>query len=65
MVAFSCCVYDGGEAEKAEMDAIREKGWGNKFKQRGRVDSPGLNRINGRCPMSPLEVRYIYTLIFD
>ncbi|XP_019182255.1 PREDICTED: uncharacterized protein At1g04910-like isoform X1 [Ipomoea nil] len=56
MVAFSCCVYDGGEAEKAEMDAIREKGWGNKFKQRGRVDYPGLNRINGRCPISPLEV---------
>ncbi|KAL2467689.1 O-fucosyltransferase family protein [Forsythia ovata] len=56
MVAFSCCVYDGGEAEKLEMDLIREKGWGKKFKQKNRVIAPGLNRINGRCPMTPLEV---------
>lgn len=32
MVAFSCCEYDGGEAENSEMDAIREKGWGKKLK---------------------------------
>ncbi|KAA8546366.1 hypothetical protein F0562_002895 [Nyssa sinensis] len=56
MVAFSCCVYDGGEAEKVEMDSIREKGWGQKFKRKDRVIAPGLNRINGKCPMTPLEV---------
>ncbi|KAL3641305.1 hypothetical protein CASFOL_016273 [Castilleja foliolosa] len=56
MVAFSCCVYDGGEIEKDELDAIREKGWGKKFKQKGRIDAPDLNRVNGRCPMSPVEV---------
>lgn len=55
-MAFSCCVYDGGEAEKLEMDLIRQKGWGKKFKQKNRVIAPGLNRINGRCPMTPLEV---------
>lgn len=58
MVAFSCCVYDGGKSEKLEMDAIREKGWGKKFKSRDRVIEPGLNRVNGRCPMTPLEVSY-------
>lgn len=57
MVAFSCCVYDGGKSEKSEMDAIREKGWGKKFKSRDRVIEPGLNRVNGRCPMTPLEHR--------
>ncbi|XP_073059759.1 O-fucosyltransferase 10-like [Primulina eburnea] len=56
MVAFSCCEYDGGEAEKSEMDAIREKGWGKKFKRKNRVFEPEVNRINGRCPMTPLEV---------
>nr|XP_027093710.1 O-fucosyltransferase 10 [Coffea arabica] len=56
MVAFSCCLYDGGRSEKFDMDAIREKGWGKKFKSSGHVISPGLNRINGRCPMTPLEV---------
>ncbi|XP_059631861.1 O-fucosyltransferase 10 [Cornus florida] len=56
MVAFSCCEYDGGRAEKFEMDLIREKGWGDKFKRKGRVIAPGVNRINGRCPMTPLEV---------
>lgn len=57
MVAFSCCVYDGGEAENLEMDLIRKKGWGDKFKRKSRVIAPGLNRINGRCPMTPLEHR--------
>ncbi|XP_062146448.1 O-fucosyltransferase 10-like [Alnus glutinosa] len=56
MVAFSCCVYDGGEAEKVEMDSIREKGWRGKFKRKDRLIQPGLNRINGKCPLSPLEV---------
>ncbi|KAL3845560.1 hypothetical protein ACJIZ3_002963 [Penstemon smallii] len=56
MVAFSCCAYDGGEAEKSEMDAIREKGWGKKFMSKNRIDEPGVNRVNGRCPMTPVEV---------
>ncbi|XP_009599287.1 O-fucosyltransferase 10-like [Nicotiana tomentosiformis] len=56
MVAFSCCIYDGGVVEKSEMDVVREKGWGKKFKQKYRVIAPGLNRINGKCPMTPVEV---------
>jgi hypothetical protein len=48
MLAFSCCVYDGGEAEKIEMDSVREKGWKGKFKQKDRIILPGLNRINGK-----------------
>ncbi|KAL3504106.1 hypothetical protein ACH5RR_033947 [Cinchona calisaya] len=56
MVAFSCCLFDGGKPEKSEMDAIREMGWGKKFKSKDRLIAPGLNRINGRCPMTPLEV---------
>ncbi|KAF7140621.1 hypothetical protein RHSIM_Rhsim06G0107100 [Rhododendron simsii] len=56
MVAFSCCVYDGGEAEKSEMDSIRVKGWGKKFKRKAHIIAPDLNRINGKCPMTPLEV---------
>lgn len=56
MVAFSCCQYDGGEAEKQEMDLVREKGWKGKFKQKDRIINPGLNRINGKCPLTPLEV---------
>lgn len=56
MVAFSGCVYDGGETEKVEMDSAREKGWGDKFKLKDRLSKPGLNRREGRCPMTPLEV---------
>lgn len=56
MVAFSCCIYDGGEAEKLEMEVAREKGWGDKFKRKSYVIRPGLNRINGKCPMTPIEV---------
>lgn len=55
-MAFSCCLYDGGEAEKAEMDISREKWWKGKFKRKDRVIIPGLNRINGKCPLTPLEV---------
>ncbi|KAI4388064.1 hypothetical protein MLD38_000433 [Melastoma candidum] len=56
MVAFSCCAYEGGEAEKVELEAIRERQWKGKFKRKDRVISPGLNRIEGKCPMTPLEV---------
>ncbi|KAH9756876.1 O-fucosyltransferase 11 [Citrus sinensis] len=55
MVAFSCCLYDGGKAEKLEMDMFREKWWKGKFKRKDRVILPGLNRINGKCPLTPLE----------
>ncbi|XP_010478945.1 PREDICTED: uncharacterized protein At1g04910-like [Camelina sativa] len=56
MVAFSCCEYDFGEAEKLEMDLARERGWKGKFRRRGRVIRPGANRIDGKCPLTPLEV---------
>ncbi|KOM48486.1 hypothetical protein LR48_Vigan07g219000 [Vigna angularis] len=55
MVAFSCCVYDGGEAEKLEMDSVREKGWRGKFKRKDRIILPDLNRVEGKCPLTPLE----------
>lgn len=56
MVAFSCCIYDGGEAEKQEMDFAREKGWRGKFSKIGRVINPGANRMDGKCPLTPIEV---------
>ncbi|KAB1205377.1 Cytosolic sulfotransferase 5 [Morella rubra] len=56
MVAFSCCVYDGGKAEQIEMDLVREKWWRGKFKRKDRIIKAALNRINGKCPLSPLEV---------
>ncbi|KAK8552253.1 hypothetical protein V6N13_120663 [Hibiscus sabdariffa] len=56
MVAFSCCVYDGGEAEKFNMDSFREKGWKGKFKRKDRVIVPALNRVEGKCPLTPVEV---------
>ncbi|KAL6620362.1 hypothetical protein ACP70R_035501 [Stipagrostis hirtigluma subsp. patula] len=56
MVAFSCCVYDGGDEERKEMDAAREIGWRGKFTKRGRVIRPGVIRMNGKCPLTPLEV---------
>eukprot|EP00249_Psilotum_nudum_P009990 c22267_g1_i1 orf=176-1585(+) len=56
MVAFSCCVYDGGEEEKREMDAARERSWTGKFNRTGRVINPGANRMDGKCPLTPLEV---------
>ncbi|MCD7450180.1 O-fucosyltransferase 9 [Datura stramonium] len=55
MVAFSCCTYDGGEEEKHEMDIARERSWRGKFRRRGRVIRPGANRIDGKCPLTPLE----------
>ncbi|CAH2079415.1 unnamed protein product [Thlaspi arvense] len=56
MVAFSCCLYEGGRAEKSEMDVIRQKNWKVKFKRRDRLIKPDLNRVNGKCPLTPLEV---------
>lgn len=56
MVAFSCCIYDGGEEEKHEMDVVRERSWRGKFRRRGRVIRPGANRFDGKCPLTPLEV---------
>lgn len=58
MVAFSCCVYDGGKSEQLEMDKIRQKDWGDKFKRKDYIIDPVRNRINGRCPMTPLEVSF-------
>ncbi|KAB5557156.1 hypothetical protein DKX38_008065 [Salix brachista] len=56
MVAFSCCLYDGGDAEKFEMDSFREKGWKGKFKKKDLDFVAGRNRIDGKCPLTPLEV---------
>ncbi|KAG9444018.1 hypothetical protein H6P81_015358 [Aristolochia fimbriata] len=56
MVAFSCCEYDGGKEEKREMELVRERGWRGKFNRKGRTIRPDLNRISGRCPLTPLEV---------
>nr|XP_043613563.1 protein ESMERALDA 1-like [Erigeron canadensis] len=56
MVAFSCCVYDGGRRELEDMIAARERGWKGKFTKPGRVLQPGVNRVNGKCPLTPLEV---------
>ncbi|KAL8111158.1 hypothetical protein AgCh_026773 [Apium graveolens] len=56
MVAFSCCVYDGGKKEEEDMNAARERGWKGKFTKRGRVIRPGAYRRNGKCPLTPLEV---------
>lgn len=59
MVAFSCCVYDGGKNEQLEMDRIREEGWGDKFKRETYIIDPVRYRISGRCPMTPLEVSFL------
>ncbi|XP_023548154.1 protein ESMERALDA 1-like isoform X2 [Cucurbita pepo subsp. pepo] len=56
MVAFSCCIFDGGSKEVEDMKAAREKGWKGKFTKPGRVIRPGAIRVNGKCPMTPLEV---------
>ncbi|KAL3513382.1 hypothetical protein ACH5RR_026099 [Cinchona calisaya] len=59
MVAFSCCVYDGGEEERREMDIARERSWRGKFRRRGRIIRPGAIRRDGKCPLTPLEVGMI------
>lgn len=56
MVAFSCCIFDGGNQEKQDMIAARERGWKGKFTKPGRVIRPGAIRQNGKCPLTPLEV---------
>ena len=56
MVAFSCCVFDGGAQEDRDMKAARERGWRGKFTKPGRTILPGAIRLNGKCPLSPLEV---------
>lgn len=56
MVAFSCCIYNGGDDEKLELDAARERGWRGKFNRTGRVINPGSIRMDGKCPLTPLEV---------
>jgi len=56
MIAFSCCVYEGGKEEKFEMDVAREKGWRGKFNRTGRIIRPGAIRMDGKCPLTPLEV---------
>ncbi|CAN0871579.1 Protein ESMERALDA 1 [Linum grandiflorum] len=56
MVAFSCCVFDGGAEEDRDMKAARERGWRGKFTKPGRTLLPGAIRLNGKCPLSPLEV---------
>jgi hypothetical protein len=63
MVAFSCCVFDGGDSEKKELDAARERGWRGKFTRPGRVIRPGAIRMNGKCPLTPLEV-WLYACIY-
>ncbi|CAM6101378.1 unnamed protein product [Calypogeia fissa] len=59
MVAFSCCIYDGGAKEKIELDAARERGWRGKFTRPGRQINPAKNRRDGKCPLTPLEVGMI------
>ncbi|MQL93883.1 hypothetical protein Taro_026534 [Colocasia esculenta] len=53
MVAFSCCIFDGGEKD---MSDARERGWRGKFTKPGRVIRPGAIRMNGKCPLTPLEI---------
>lgn len=50
-------------SEKFEMDSARQRGWREKFKHRGRCLSPGLKRMNGKCPLTPLEVTQNVVLI--
>jgi hypothetical protein len=60
-VAFSSCLYDGGDAEKSEMHSFREKGWKGKFKRKDLDFVAGRNRIDGKCPLTPLEVPHLST----
>ena len=64
MVAFSCCVFDGGEQENEDMKKARERGWKGKFTKPGRVIRPGAIRINGKCPLTPLEVLLVALPLF-
>ncbi|KAG6388698.1 hypothetical protein SASPL_150130 [Salvia splendens] len=64
MVAFSCCVYDEGETEKSEMEAARKRGRGKKLALKNQISEAGLNRVNGKCPMTPVEVGFAYKFCF-
>ena len=58
MVAFSQCVYDGGREERSRLENFRELSWRGKFTRIGRVNlPPGEIRRNGKCPLTPVEVR--------
>ncbi|KAF2325003.1 hypothetical protein GH714_022178 [Hevea brasiliensis] len=35
---------------------LPERAWRGKFRRRGRVIRPGANRVDGKCPLTPLEV---------
>ncbi|KAF5185215.1 O-fucosyltransferase family protein [Thalictrum thalictroides] len=59
MVAFSFCIFDGGQQETVDMNAAKERGWRGKFTKPGRVMRPGAIRVNGKCPLTPLEVTAI------
>ena len=43
--------------EKNEMESARERSWRGKFHRPGRVINPEANRRDGKCPLTPLEVR--------
>ncbi|KVH98753.1 GDP-fucose protein O-fucosyltransferase [Cynara cardunculus var. scolymus] len=44
------------EEEQHEMDIARERSWRGKFRKRGRIIRPGAIRMDGKCPLTPLEV---------
>ncbi|PWA96784.1 GDP-fucose protein O-fucosyltransferase [Artemisia annua] len=56
MVAFCCYVYDGARKELEDMIAARERSWKGKVTKPGRVLQHGVNRVNGKCPLTPLEL---------
>lgn len=45
------------------MIAARERGWKGKFTKPGRVLRPGANRVNGKCPLTPLEVKISFVSV--
>ncbi|KAJ0076872.1 hypothetical protein Patl1_35657 [Pistacia atlantica] len=51
MLAFSGCYYGGGEKERTELGAIRKR-WKSLH-----VSNLDRERRNGRCPLTPEEVR--------
>ncbi|CAK9142686.1 unnamed protein product [Ilex paraguariensis] len=57
MVAFSCCIYDGGKKEKRDMDAARERevGRGN-LRNLVELFVLELSESMEKCPLTPLEV---------
>ncbi|PPR88245.1 hypothetical protein GOBAR_AA32443 [Gossypium barbadense] len=40
----------------SNVQGVRERSWRGKFRRRGRVIRPGANRMDGKCPLTPLEV---------